>query len=85
MSQHDLKEGERFIEGSGNGSFVACCFYTDNYVREAEALRTDEMRAKLAVQGWQAVGSSPEGLANRIHADVKALGSIIRDQHIQTQ
>ncbi len=39
MSQNDLKEGERFIEGSGNGSFVACCFYTDNYTREAEALR----------------------------------------------
>ena len=51
----------------------------------SDIVRTPEMRAKLAVQGWQAVGSSPEGLANRIHADVKALGSIIRDQHIQTQ
>ncbi|MGE8317402.1 MAG: Bug family tripartite tricarboxylate transporter substrate binding protein [Comamonas sp.] len=51
----------------------------------SDIVRTPEMRAKLAVQGWQAVGSSPEGLANRINADVKALGTIIREQKIRTQ
>ena len=43
------------------------------------------MRQKLALQGWQAVGSSPEGLKNRIDADVKALGTIIKDQNIRAQ
>ena len=51
----------------------------------SEIVRTPEMRAKLSAQGWQAVGSSPEGLANRIQQDVKALGTIIRDQHITSQ
>ena len=48
-------------------------------------VRTPEMRAKLAVQGWQVVGSSPEGLSNRIQQDVKALGTIIREQGIRAQ
>ncbi|WP_370681424.1 Bug family tripartite tricarboxylate transporter substrate binding protein [Comamonas sp. GB3 AK4-5] len=48
-------------------------------------VRTPEMRAKLALQGWQVVGSSPEGLANRIQQDVQALGSIIREQGIRAQ
>ena len=48
-------------------------------------VRTPEMRRKLAVQGWQAVGSSPEGLRNRIQADVAALGGIIRQQGIKVQ
>ncbi|MEG2046548.1 MAG: tripartite tricarboxylate transporter substrate-binding protein, partial [Comamonas sp.] len=47
--------------------------------------RTPDMRAKLAAQGWQVVGSSPEGLANRIQQDVKALGTIIREQGIRAQ
>ena len=51
----------------------------------SEIVRTPEMRAKLSAQGWQAVGSSPEGLANRIQQDVKALGTIIRDQKITAQ
>jgi tripartite-type tricarboxylate transporter receptor subunit TctC len=48
-------------------------------------VRTPDMRAKLAVQGWQVVGSSPEGLSNRIQQDVKALGTIIREQGIRGQ
>ena len=48
-------------------------------------VRTPEMRRKLALQGWQAVGSSPEGLRNRIQADVAALGGIIRQQGIKVQ
>ena len=51
----------------------------------SEIVRTPEMRQKLSMQGWQAVGSSPEGLQNRIQQDVKALGTIIRDQHITSQ
>ena len=50
-----------------------------------EIARSPEMRAKLAAQGWQAVGSSPEGLSNRIDADVKALGTIIKEQNIRAQ
>lgn len=50
-----------------------------------EIVRSPEMRQKLALQGWQAVGSSPEGLKNRIDADVKALGAIIQEQNIRAQ
>ncbi|WP_021026257.1 tripartite tricarboxylate transporter substrate binding protein [Comamonas sp. B-9] len=50
-----------------------------------EIVRSPEMRQKLALQGWQAVGSSPEGLKNRIDADVKALGAIIKEQNIRAQ
>jgi hypothetical protein len=41
------------------------------------------MRARLFQQGWQVVGSSPEGLRNRIDADTQALGEIIRHQKIE--
>jgi tripartite-type tricarboxylate transporter receptor subunit TctC len=41
------------------------------------------MRARLFQQGWQVVGSSPEGLRNRIESDTKALGDIIRSQKIE--
>jgi len=55
--------------------------------RLAEAIstivRTPEMRQRLFQQGWQAVGSSPEGLANRIQADTRVLGQIIRTQGIR--
>ncbi|ARU05308.1 receptor [Comamonas serinivorans] len=48
-------------------------------------VRMPDMRRKLALQGWQAVGSSPEGLRNRIQADVASLGAIIRSQGIRAQ
>lgn len=48
-------------------------------------VRTPEMRQRLFQQGWQAVGSSPEGLANRIKADTRVLGDIIRNQGIRAQ
>ena len=47
-----------------------------------EIVRTPEARSKLFVQGWQAVGSSPEGLANRIKADTALLGGVIRARGI---
>jgi tripartite-type tricarboxylate transporter receptor subunit TctC len=49
----------------------------------SEIVRSPEMRARLFQQGWQVVGSSPEGLRNRIQADTKALGDIIVRQKIQ--
>jgi tripartite-type tricarboxylate transporter receptor subunit TctC len=49
----------------------------------SDIVRTPEMRSRLFQQGWQVVGSSPEGLRNRIEADTKALGDIIVRQKIQ--
>ena len=49
----------------------------------SEIVRSPEMRQRLFQQGWQVVGSSPEGLKNRIDADTKALGEIIRQQKIE--
>jgi len=49
----------------------------------SEIVRAPDMRARLFQQGWQVVGSSPEGLRNRIQADTHTLGDIIRKQNIQ--
>jgi tripartite-type tricarboxylate transporter receptor subunit TctC len=49
----------------------------------SDIVRAPEMRARLFQQGWQVVGSSPEGLRNRIASDTKALGDIIRSQKIE--
>ena len=49
----------------------------------SDIVRAPEMRAKLFQQGWQVVGSAPEGLRHRIASDTQALGDIIRRQHIQ--
>lgn len=48
-------------------------------------VRTPEMRQRLFQQGWQAVGSSPEGLARRMQADTQVLGEIIRSQGIKSE
>ncbi len=48
----------------------------------SDIVRAPEMRARLFQQGWQVVGSSPEGLRNRIESDTQALGNIIRSQKI---
>ena len=48
-------------------------------------VRTPEMRQRLFQQGWQAVGSSPEALANRIQSDAQVLGGIIRAQRIKAE
>ena len=48
-------------------------------------VRTPHMRQRLFQQGWQAVGSSPQGLANRIQADTQVLGGIIKAQRISAQ
>ena len=49
----------------------------------SEIVRSPDMRQRLFQQGWQVVGSSPEGLKNRIDADTQALGKIIRQQKIE--
>ena len=43
----------------------------------SEIARSEDVRSKLFQQGWQTVGSSPEGLANRIKADTNLLGGVI--------
>ncbi|MBF5003031.1 Bug family tripartite tricarboxylate transporter substrate binding protein [Diaphorobacter caeni] len=50
-----------------------------------EIARSPEVRTKMFQQGWQAVGSSPEGLANRIKADTAVMGKIIKDQGIRAE
>lgn len=47
--------------------------------------RSDDVRAKLFQQGWQTVGSSPEGLANRIRSDTKSLGNVITLRNIKME
>jgi len=48
----------------------------------SDIVRSPDMRQRLFQQGWQVVGSAPEGLKNRIDADTRALGDIIRQQKI---
>lgn len=42
-----------------------------------EAIRAPETRQRLLTVGWQAVGTAPEGLANRMRADTMQLAGII--------
>ena len=50
-----------------------------------DIVRTPDARSKLFTQGWQAVGSSPEGLANRIKADTALLGGVIKARGIKSE
>jgi tripartite-type tricarboxylate transporter receptor subunit TctC len=43
----------------------------------SDIARTPEVRQKLFAQGWQVVGSSPEGLAKRVQSDTALFGSVI--------
>ncbi|MBL7087907.1 tripartite tricarboxylate transporter substrate binding protein [Acidovorax sp.] len=51
----------------------------------SEIARSEEVRSKLFQQGWQTVGSSPEGLANRIKADTNLLGGVIAMRGIKAE
>ncbi|MDD2924422.1 tripartite tricarboxylate transporter substrate binding protein [Rhodoferax sp.] len=51
----------------------------------SEIARSPEVRQKLFQQGWQVVGSSPEGLSNRIQSDAVLLGRIIKSLAISSQ
>ena len=48
----------------------------------SDIVRENSMRERLFQQGWRAIGSSSEGLRNRVLADTRALGDIIRQQNI---
>jgi len=51
----------------------------------SEIARSPEIRQKLFQQGWQVVGSSSEGLANRIKADTALLGGVISANGIKAE
>ena len=46
-------------------------------------VRDSETRQKLFNQGWQAVGTSPEGLKSRLKAETATLGGIIQTRGIR--
>ncbi len=48
----------------------------------SEIARSPEMRQKLFQQGWTVLGTSAEGLTNRVKADTALLGGIITSQKI---
>jgi tripartite-type tricarboxylate transporter receptor subunit TctC len=47
-----------------------------------DAIRAPESRQRLLAAGWQAVGTAPEGLANRMRADTALLAGIIQARGI---
>lgn len=49
----------------------------------ARIIRDPDVRQKLFSQGWQAVGTSPEGLKSRIQQETALLGSIINTRGIK--
>lgn len=48
-------------------------------------IRDAETRQKLFNQGWQAVGTSPEGLKSRIKDEAAILGNIIQTRNIKIE
>jgi tripartite-type tricarboxylate transporter receptor subunit TctC len=51
----------------------------------ADITRSPEVRGKLFQQGWQAAGTSAEGLANRIKSDTAVLGGVILMRGIKAE
>jgi tripartite-type tricarboxylate transporter receptor subunit TctC len=49
------------------------------------ALKDPAIRKKLDVQGWQAVGTTPQDMRVRVEKEAQLLGGIIRKQHIRLQ
>ena len=50
-----------------------------------EAVRAPDSRQRLLNAGWQAVGTAPEGLVNRMKADTAQLGGIIQMRGIKSE
>jgi len=48
-----------------------------------QIMKTPEVRQRLFNAGWQAVGTSPEGLKRRVEQETALLGGIIRAQNIK--
>lgn len=51
----------------------------------SEITRSAEIRQKLFAQGWQVVGSAPDGLANRIQSDTAVFGGMIKALELSIQ
>jgi tripartite-type tricarboxylate transporter receptor subunit TctC len=51
----------------------------------AEIVRSPDVRQKLFAQGWTAVGTNAEGLANRIKSDTALLGGVIMMRGIKAE
>ena len=51
----------------------------------SEITRTPDVRAKLFQQGWQAAGTTAEGLANRVKSDTAVLGGVILMRGIKAE
>jgi tripartite-type tricarboxylate transporter receptor subunit TctC len=51
----------------------------------SEIVRAPEMRQRLFNQGWVVVGSSAEGLANRVRSDTAVMGALIQAQGIRAE
>jgi tripartite-type tricarboxylate transporter receptor subunit TctC len=51
----------------------------------SDIARSPEVRQQLFQQGWQVVGSSPEGLTNRMKADTAVMGGVIAAQNIKAE
>jgi tripartite-type tricarboxylate transporter receptor subunit TctC len=49
----------------------------------AEVMKQPETQARVLSAGWQAVGSAPEGLAQRMKADTAQLSDIITSRNIK--
>lgn len=48
-------------------------------------IRSEETRQKLLAQGWQALGTSPEGLRTRIKEEASIMGNIISARDIKLE
>jgi len=51
----------------------------------SKIIRDNETRQKLFNQGWQAVGTSPEGLVSRIRNETAIMGGIIAMRGIKVE
>lgn len=50
-----------------------------------EIVRRPAVRSQIAAQGWQVVGTAPQGLANRIAQDTAAMSEVIQRNGIQAK
>ena len=51
----------------------------------SKIIRSEDTRQKLFNQGWQAVGTSPEGLSGRMKSETTLLGNIISSRNIKIE
>ncbi len=50
-----------------------------------EIVRRPDVREKIFAQGWQVVGTSPEGLAHRVRVDTQRMREVIERNNIRPQ